>query len=467
MSKVVAISDQELVMKYASYPEYKNSGIEWIGALPNTWEVVPVKRWFSEPPCYGVLKPDKYDGEDGVPLIRIMDVTADGKISDINALDAISPSLSVEFRRTIIKKGDLIVSVVGTLGRSFICTDSLERMNLSRALARLQVSDLSTTKYLQYVIGSKVFEDYVGVTCTGAAQKVLNLEDVCNWSIPSPPYEHRETISAFLDFETARIDKFIIHQQRLIDLLQEKRQALISRAVIKGLNPNAVMKKSGIEWFGQVPEHWDASQLKYIVKLGTSITYGIVQAGPHIEDGIPYIKTSDMSGTKLPLDGYSKTSPEIDASYSRSKVYSGDLVIAIRATVGKCHIVPDAINGANLTQGTAKISPSKKITSEFLHLLIMSSPVQLYFDANAKGATFREITLEMLRRTPIVIPPLSEQKLICEYINKTVSIYDRLISKCEFKISLLVERRAALISAAVTGKIDLRGWKPPAEEAAA
>ena len=141
-------------------------------------------------------------------------------------------------------------------------------------------------------------------------------------------------------------------QRRLIDLLKEKRQAVISRAVTKGLDPSAPMKDSGVEWLGQVPAHWEVKALTKLARPGTSITYGIIQAGPNIENGIPYIRTSDMSGDCLPIDGYLRTSPEIDASYARSKVQAGDLVIAIRATIGKPLLVPPYLEGANLTQGT-------------------------------------------------------------------------------------------------------------------
>ncbi|MDX7728441.1 restriction endonuclease subunit S [Aeromonas caviae] len=458
MSEVVTTRQQELAGKYRPYPEYKDSGVEWLGGIPNHWISVQSRRLFA------LRNTRARAGDRQLAATQKYGVIFQDIFMELEGRRVVQVQIGAEILKHV-EPGDFVISMRSFQGGIEYCP---YEGCVSSAYVPLTPIKWVHPDYFRYLFKSSPYIQALQSTSNLVRDgQALRFENFSLVDLPVVPIDEQRTIAAFLDYETARIDRLIAKQQRLIELLKEKRQAVISHTVIKGLNPNAVMKKSGIEWFGQVPVHWDASQLKYIVKLGTSITYGIVQAGPHIEDGIPYIKTSDMSGTKLPLDGYSKTSPEIDASYSRSKVYSGDLVIAIRATVGKCHIVPDAINGANLTQGTAKISPSEKITSEFLYLLIMSSPVQLYFDANAKGATFREITLEMLRRTPIVIPPLSEQKLICEYINKTVSIYDRLISKCEFKISLLVERRAALISAAVTGKIDLRGWTPPAEEAAA
>jgi type I restriction enzyme, S subunit len=193
-----------------------------------------------------------------------------------------------------------------------------------------------------------------------------------------------------------------------------------------------------------------------VARKGTSITYGIVQAGPHVEDGVPYIKASDMSGSTLPLSGYAKTSLEIDASYARSRVTTGDLVMTIRASVGKCMPVPVELDGANLTQGTAKISPGAKIDAGFLLAYINSMPVQTYLDRASKGATFKEIALETLRKTPALVPQVFEQAEIASRVRSLGDEFQALIDQASMAVALLQERRTALISAAVTGKLDVR-----------
>ncbi|MES1264103.1 MAG: restriction endonuclease subunit S, partial [Variovorax sp.] len=223
-----------------------------------------------------------------------------------------------------------------------------------------------------------------------------------------------------------------------------------------GLDPGAPTKDSAVEWLGQVPAHWSVTQLKHVVDPSTSITYGIVQAGPEDENGIPYIKTSDMAGDVLPIDGYSKTSPNIEAAFVRSRVKPGDLVISIRASIGKCLPVPDALPLANLTQGTAKICPGVSMDRDYLLAFINSAAAQTYFELMAKGATFKEITLDALRRTPMLAPPLFEQRQISSSINAVGARLSRLIAKTERSVALLRERRAALITAAVTGQIDVR-----------
>jgi type I restriction enzyme S subunit len=149
-----------------------------------------------------------------------------------------------------------------------------------------------------------------------------------------------------------------------------------------------------------------------------------------------------------------------DNAYRRSKVKEGDIVVAIRATVGKCLPVPKMLAGANLTQGTAKISPGTRIRSSFLLSFMSSQYVQTMLNSQAKGATFREITLDMLRRTPLLVPPLREQSYISSYVASTTERFDKLTRAAKKQQMLLQERRTALISAAVTGKIDVRNWRP-------
>jgi len=164
-----------------------------------------------------------------------------------------------------------------------------------------------------------------------------------------------------------------------------------------------------------------------------------------------------MSGDELPVSGYPLTSPEIDESYARSRVRPGDIVMSIRASVGKCLPVPNGLSVANLTQGTAKISPGSRITRDYLLAYLNSGAAQVYFDLMAKGATFREITLDALRRTPVLVPPAHEQADIDQFIARHVARLDGLVQLSERSIVMLKERRSALITAAVTGQIDLRG----------
>lgn len=435
--------------------------------LPHHWSekrlgflAAEEKAAFVDGPFGSDLKATDYVDE-GVPLIQLNNIRDSKHL--MQNMKFVSEEKKQELFRHIAIPGDIVIAKMAEpVARAAIVNEAYQEYVIVADCVKFTPNlNLINLRYLVWAINCDYVRINAELVSTGTTRVRINLGELKKLKIPYPTELEQKAIANFLDHETAKIDTLIEQQQQLIQLLKEKRQAVISHAVTKGLSslnggPNAPMKDSGVEWLGEVPAHWEVSQLKYKVKNGTSITYGIVQAGPHVDDGIPYIKTSDMSGDKLPIDGYSKTSHAIDNSYSRSKVYEGDIVIAIRASVGKCLIVPKEISGANLTQGTAKISPSGEICSDYLLAYLSSAPVQLHLNTIAKGATFKEITLDMLRRVPVLVPPIEEQKKIMLKVQTLMERFTSLISNAELQMYLLSERRTALISAAVTGKIDVR-----------
>lgn len=415
-------------MSFPRYPEYKDSGVEWLGEVPAHWPIASFKRLveFQNGADHKAVEVDygyPVYGSGGV-FAQASDYLYDGESVLLGRKGTIDKPLHVN-------------------GKFW----TVDTMYWTR------IREGASGRFCYYAATSFPFAYYsTNTALPSMTQSALG----AHW-VAYPPKEEQTTIAAFLDRETAKIDALVAEQETLIALLKEKRQAVISHAVTKGLNPDAPMKPSGIEWLGDVPAHWEASELRHIAREGTSITYGIVQAGPHVEDGVPYIRTSDMSGSALPLEGYPRTSAEIDASYQRSKVCVGDIVIAIRASVGKALPVPAELDGANLTQGTAKICPGASISGEFLLSYLSSDAAQIYFERMAKGATFKEITLDALRRAPVLVAPRHEQDEIQYRIQTLSNAIDGLIADSERSAVLLKERRSALISAAVTGQIDVRG----------
>ena len=438
-------------MSFPRYPEYKDSGVEWLGEVPAHWDTKPIKSFST---CNDEVIEDSTDPDYEIEYIEISGVNANNPNIETTQIPfGQAPSRA----RRRLKNGDVIVSTVRTYLRAIApIINPPENLIASTGFAVIRPRIIDPG-FLGYIFQAEYIIAEVIARSVGVSYPAINASELIRLKAPVPENHEQVAIAAFLNHETAKIDELISEQEKLIALLKEKRQAVISHAVTKGLDPNVKMKDSGIEWLGEVPKHWEVKQLKRVVKPGTSITYGIVQAGPHFEGGIPYIKTSDMSGDKLPLDGYSLTSPEIDNSYARSKVECGDLVVAIRATIGKCLLVPDELSGANLTQGTAKISPGPNVNVIYLFSLINSPPTQAYFDCIAKGATFREITLDGLRRATILVPPLNEQEDISIYVSKIARKIDEMSESAINAVDVLKERRIALISAAVTGKIDVRG----------
>lgn len=295
-------------------------------------------------------------------------------------------------------------------------------------------------------------------------RKVVRPETFLGLCIPVPPLEEQRTIAAFLDFETARIDKLIAQQQRLIELLKEKRQAVISHSVTKGLNPDAPMKDSGVEWLGEVPEHWAFVKLKWIATTTSGSTPNTGEQEKYYADGIyPWVRTTDLNNDIL-SDIPVKITEQALADTACSLLPPGTVLIAMyggAGSIGKHALlsVPSTTN-----QAVCAILPTDSVIPEFLNLF--AGFYRPYWMVGAEGTRKDpNIGQDHIKELKLPIPPLLEQKLICAQINQKLSQYSVAEDKA-FKFTwLLQERRTALISAAVTGKIDLRGWTAPTEEA--
>lgn len=282
------------------------------------------------------------------------------------------------------------------------------------------------------------------------------MPDVGGFSTSIPPVPEQDQIVAYVRKETARIDRLLAKKERLIELLQEERTSLITRAVTKGLDPNVPMKDSGVEWLGEIPAHWEVKRLWHLTPSARRIMYGIVLPGPNVIDGVPIVKGGDVSPDCLRLHRLSRTTREIESGYVRSRLRGGDLVYAIRGSIGEVAIVPDEIEGANLTQDAARIAYTPATHGPWLLHALRSTAVFAQLEAGALGATIRGINIRDLKRAVIVVPPLAEQEAIAAFLDKEATRIDALVAKVRDAIERLKEFRTALISAAVTGKIDVR-----------
>jgi type I restriction enzyme S subunit len=268
----------------------------------------------------------------------------------------------------------------------------------------------------------------------------------------------QHAIATFLDRETARIDALVAKKQRLIALLQEQRTALITRAVTQGLNPSVPMKDSGFEWSGEIPAHWETSFLDKLIDPQRRITYGIVQPGETDPNGIPMVRGQNYSRGWSSIDEIFHVSHEIEAPYRRARLRPGDIVMTIvGAGTGNVAIVPDWLAGANLTQTTARIAlnfrrGNNRYFAYQLQSVIGKSSVEL----TVKGAAQPGLNLGHIAKYRVIVPSPSEQALIADYLDRKTSSVDALIGKVRQAIYALHELRSALISAAVTGKIDVR-----------
>jgi type I restriction enzyme S subunit len=347
--------------------------------------------------------------------------------------------------------GSLIMSTRAPIGHLAVAG---KRLCTNQGCKALVFRRSETVRYYYYLLLTGRAE--VRSWGQGSTFQELGRSKLESIELVQPPLAEQRAIATFLDRETQKIDNLIAKRERLIGLLEEKRTALISRAVTKGLDPDVPMKDSGVEWLGEIPEHWEEKRLKSLTPDDRPIMYGIVLPGPNVEDGVPIVKGGDVTPGRLRLELLNKTTREIESRYVRSRLLGGDLVYAIRGSIGMVEIVPDEIEGANLTQDAARISPGPAVFGRWLLYALKSKTTFAQLDAGAMGATIRGINIRDLKRAVVQVPPLAEQQDIADYLDRETAKIDALVRKVREHIEKLREYRTALISAAVTGKIDVR-----------
>ncbi|MBO0211401.1 MULTISPECIES: restriction endonuclease subunit S [Vibrio] len=430
--------------KYQAYPKYEPINAEWLSEIPIGWSTTPLKHVASINMGQSPSSDDCNIDGIGVPFLQG------------NAEFGVKSPTEKQFcpiPKKVAKAGDLLFSVRAPVGSlNFANKD----FGIGRGLCSIRGTNAISQSFLWWVLPSYKYQ--FDAIATGSTFEAVSAEEVGNLNLALPPILEQTQIANFLDHETAKIDTLIKKQQQLIKLLKEKRQAVISHTVTKGLNPQAPMKYSGVEWLGEVPEHWDVARLKQIIKSGTSISYGIVQPGDALDEGVPFIQTTNISQGNLALNELPKTSKIIEKNYPRSRLSGGEVILGIRASIGAAYVVPKELKGVNLSRGVARIQPSHLISSEFLVRFFQTNAVEQYWGLSKQGSTFSEVSIETVRELYVVIPPKSEQQEICLNIGLVSNRFEHLIKSAEMQRSLLQERRTALISAAVTGKIDVRDW---------
>jgi type I restriction enzyme S subunit len=308
-------------------------------------------------------------------------------------------------------------------------------------------------RFLFYLTVAHDFRSFGEAEMLGAGgQKRVPEEFLKDWRAPLPSLKTQQRIARFLDEKTAQIDALMVKKRNLLDRLAERRQALITRAVTKGLKRHAPTKPSGINWFGDIPAHWEVKRLDRLNDYRRPIRYGIVLPGPHYEGGVPIIKGGDVRPERLKRELLNCTNPEIDAANPNARVSAGDLVYTIRGSFGDVEIVTEELAGCNLTQDAARISPLANVDANWLLMALKSSVVRGNLAAGSLGATIKGINIFDLRRARVPTPPLKEQQEIAAYLATWCSDLDEIGVKVGKSLERLTEYRAALITSAVTGQ---------------
>ncbi|WP_260295291.1 restriction endonuclease subunit S [Sedimenticola hydrogenitrophicus] len=443
------------------HPDYQESRIEWIGQYPKDWKITRVKfeSYVKARVGWHGLKSDDFTDE-GPYLVTGSDFR--GPLISWEEcyhcdLDRYEQDPYIQ-----LKEKDLLITKDGTIGKVALVSglDGKATLNSGVFVVR-PLADNYTSKFYFWLLQSSVFTGFVDFNKTGSTIVHLYQDTFVNFRYALPSFHEQLAINDFLSHETVKIDTLIEKQQQLIKLLKEKRQAVISHAVTKGLNPDAPMRDSGVEWLGEVPEHWEVKQLQHLVEQGRRIMYGIVLPGPNVDVGVPIVKGGDVKPGRLNPNSLCKTTFEIESCYERSRLKEGDLVYSIRGTIGDVEIVPKEIEGANLTQDAARIAPAKGVNNLWLKYTLESTQVFSQLEVGSAGAAVKGVNICDLKKAYIPVPPENEMTKLSDHIERLLSKMDKLSVDCDRQIKLLQERRTALISAAVTGKIDVRSWVAP------
>jgi len=424
--------------RYKPYPAYKDSGVEWLGQVPEHWEVVPLKRLFQ---CQ--------DGK-RVPLNSEQRADIKGDIpywGSGGVVDYIDQHI---FDETLI--------LLGEDGAPFFERDKpvayvIEgKAWINNHIHVLKPFDEKASMWLVYYLNSVEYRNYID----GSTRDKLTQDDMKTISILLPTLPEILSIVCYLDRETARIDSLVAAKTRFIELLQEKRQSLITRAVTKGLDPKVKMKDSGVEWLGQVPEHWEISAIKHWFTTTSGGTPDTKQQDRfYTEDGgTPWIRTTDLNNGRLDEFEISITDDAIKET-ACSIVPCGSVLVAMyggAGTIGKNALLKI---DACINQALCALLPNRFFDDEYTFLYVQFYKPYWMIDAESSRKD-PNINQDLVKNAKIMRPSINEQHDIVEYINRKTTRIDALIEKTQRSIELLKERRSALITAAVTGKIDLR-----------
>lgn len=445
-------------MSFPKYPEYKDSGIEWLGEVPAYWCIQPLKRQCDVMPS----NVDKKSVEDERPVLLcnytdvyyhdeivqgmcFMKATASG--SQVEKFSLLAGD--VIFTKDSESSDDIAIAAhVPEALPGVVCGYHL-------SIARPHPSIIG--RFLKHYFDSDSAKSYFNVSANGLTRVGLSQYASDNLPTPLPPVEEQDTIAAFLDHETARIDSLVEQQQRLIELLKEKRQAVISHAVTKGLDPDVPMKDSGVEWLGEVPAHWEvckithhlSSIVDYRGRTPEKDTSGVfLVTAKNIKNGfVDYEASEEYITEKAYCEVVKRGHPKV-----------GDVVFTTEAPLGQvANLDRDDIA---LAQRVIKFRGVEgKVCNQFLKFWIMGDFCQAELGSLATGSTALGIKGSKINQLSFCMPSFNEQQAIVSWVSDKCHRIDELISSACTSMNLLEERRSALISAAVTGKIDVRGWK--------
>jgi type I restriction enzyme S subunit len=444
-------------MSLKPYPAYKDSGVAWLGDVPEHWQVQRLKLAFTV--TASNVDKKSYDDQRSIRLCNYTDVYYNEKIT--SALDFMEATATDEqIEKFTLRSGDVIITkdseTADDIAIPAYVPSDLPGVICGYHLSMIRPKGGNDGLFLKYLFECDYLKACWEVLANGLTRVGLGQSAIENVVLPIPSTSEQTAIALFLDRETGKIDELIAEQEKLIELLAEKRQATISHAVTKGLNPAALMKDSSVAWLGQIPAHWDvvSTGYRYEVQLGRMLNEERSQ-GPDMR---PYLRVIDVQWGKINVEDLPLMDFPPDAQL-RYRLKAGDLIVNEGGSyVGRSAIWRGDIDECYYQKALHRLRPwnCDRDTAEFF-LSVMENATNLgVFVAGGNQTTIDHLTADQLRKHRFAFPPLSEQRSIVEFLGNELSKVDDLNAEASRVIDLLKERRTALISAAVTGKIDVR-----------
>ncbi len=435
--------------RFKPYPVYKDSGVEWLGEIPAHWEVKRLKRVFyvvngSTPAS---AEPAFWDGDiSWVTPEDLGDLRGPViRVTRRNITEAGYHSCGT----TLVPADSLVLSTRAPIGHLALAGVDLCTNQGCRSLVFRSAE--SREFFFYELLASRPELESLGQGSTFSELAKGMLEDV---GLVEPPESEQRAIAAFLDRETARSDALVAKKERLIELLQEKRTALITRAVTKGLDPNVPMKDSGVEWLGEIPADWDLRKLKHVCER---VFVGIAEAATfaYVDDGVPMLRSTDVRANRIRTDDIRYIDRRFAERLPTKQLRTGDIVTVRTGNAGVSAVVPAEYDGGQCF--TLVVSRPKKDGDSRYFCYWLNAPIgQQQFVVEGVGTAQINISVPIVQNMIICVPPPAVQIRIADFVDRELARWDALISKIDDAIDRLKELRTALISAAVTGKIDVR-----------
>lgn len=442
-------------MTLPRYPEYRDSGVSWLGPMPAHWSCRRYKQVFAEQ--------DERSEHGNELLLSVSAYTGVSPRSEIiDEGDHLSRAESLEGYK-VCYPDDLVMNIMLAWNRGLGFSQHHGIVSPAYSVFRPQPGN--SPKFLDYMVRSDRVTLYFKAFSSGVIESRLRLYSDAFGSLfcVLPPLDEQIAIATFLDRETAKIDALIAEQEKLIALLAEKRQATISHAVTRGLNPNAPMKDSGVPWLGEVPAHWSVSRVKALSVFTTSGPRGWSER--LTEEGSLFIQSGDLNDSLgLEYETAKRVSVGDDAEAERTRLAEGDVVVCITgAKTGNVAVCSALLEPAFVNQHLCLIRPAADVDGRFLAFALKASGGQLQLELAQYGLK-QGLSLENVREVWVARPPHDEQKEIVLWLDAEMERFSSLAAAADAGVTLLRERRSALIAAAVTGQIDVRGLVAPPKQ---